>query len=342
MKFLDRVYEAYFGDLGDNLYKSTRERVHWACFNVKGEIILDIGCSQGITSILLAREGRYITGIDLQKESINFANNCLETESDVVKKNLKFICDDFMGYNFGECKFDTIIINEVLEHLVSPLRFLEKANSLLNEDGVVIVTVPFGINRFPDHKRTYYYCELAEQIENFFEILDIKFFVKWIGVVSKKSTKFEKASNINKKILKGIEENFYMIEDDYLSRINLLNDKKNKLEQINKGLKEIKIENEKLLEEKIEQEKQIFNDKIKQEKDRYEKLFSNYLEIKDEYIECLKDFKESIKYQKEQLLEVDEEYKYLIKVKEELNKLKMTKSYRMQSMIWKIRKKLRI
>lgn len=55
----DRVNERYYGMV--NTVKSqeaTRARIHWICRHVSGNRMLDAGCSQGITSILLGREGR--------------------------------------------------------------------------------------------------------------------------------------------------------------------------------------------------------------------------------------------------------------------------------------------
>ncbi|UOK57815.1 hypothetical protein MGI18_26475 [Bacillus sp. OVS6] len=55
---IDRVNEAYYGALGTDFSKKTRERINWIVTHVLGSKVLDIGCSQGINAILLGREGK--------------------------------------------------------------------------------------------------------------------------------------------------------------------------------------------------------------------------------------------------------------------------------------------
>ena len=59
----DRVTEAYYGKMGQQFMRETQERIHWICNNVQGRSVLDVGCSQGIVPILLAREGINVIGI---------------------------------------------------------------------------------------------------------------------------------------------------------------------------------------------------------------------------------------------------------------------------------------
>ncbi|MCH7628746.1 MAG: hypothetical protein IH997_08525, partial [Proteobacteria bacterium] len=54
----DRISELYLGEVAsDEASEVARERIHWMCSHARGETVLDIGCSQGIAAILLAREG---------------------------------------------------------------------------------------------------------------------------------------------------------------------------------------------------------------------------------------------------------------------------------------------
>ena len=140
-KPLDRITEAYYNGMGEEFGKKVRERIHWICSQAKGEKILDVGCSQGITSILLGREGKNVLGIDLNDEAIEFAKKSLENESEITKKYVKFKVANFMDYDFKDEKFDSIILAEILEHLTDPERFIEKASKLLSQDGRVIITV---------------------------------------------------------------------------------------------------------------------------------------------------------------------------------------------------------
>lgn len=70
----DQVNERYYGQINsEESHEATRNRIHWICRHVQGHTVLDVGCSQGITSILLAREGFEVTAIDLEEDSISYA-----------------------------------------------------------------------------------------------------------------------------------------------------------------------------------------------------------------------------------------------------------------------------
>lgn len=96
----DRIMEAYLGQLGKEFAQSTRERIHWICARATGMRILDVGCSQGITSILLGRERRSVIALDISKRSIDEARQFIAREPSHVQKSVKFIHGDFIGTDF--------------------------------------------------------------------------------------------------------------------------------------------------------------------------------------------------------------------------------------------------
>lgn len=64
----DRITEAFNGKLGVNMQRKTKKRVDWIIGNTKGNNILDVGCSQGIISIILGKKGKNVIGCDRQVE----------------------------------------------------------------------------------------------------------------------------------------------------------------------------------------------------------------------------------------------------------------------------------
>lgn len=72
-----------------------------------------------------------------------------------MQEKIAFVNADFLSHDFRQSKFETVVITEVLEHLVQPQSFIEAAAKLLVPDGRLVVTVPFGINDFIDHKHTF-------------------------------------------------------------------------------------------------------------------------------------------------------------------------------------------
>ena len=63
----DRVNEAYYGSLGETMAVKTRDRINWMCSQASGNTVLDVGCSQGIATILLSREGFRVKGVVTNK-----------------------------------------------------------------------------------------------------------------------------------------------------------------------------------------------------------------------------------------------------------------------------------
>lgn len=120
-----------------------------------------------------------------------------------------------------EKDYDTILLTEVLEHISDPEAFLKKTLAHLKPGGRLIVTVPFGINDFIDHKRTYYYSLLAEQIGAHFKIESFDYLGRWSGVVCTASPE-ENLPFYTKENLQKLEQGFYALERDYMQRIGTL------------------------------------------------------------------------------------------------------------------------
>jgi len=73
---------------------------------VKPGRALDLGCGTGIKSILLAKKGFDVTGIDISETAINYANENTKKEN----LEIKFIVADATDLDFlGEKKFDFIL-----------------------------------------------------------------------------------------------------------------------------------------------------------------------------------------------------------------------------------------
>lgn len=208
----DRVAEGYNNKLGDAFGEKIRQRIHWITSKVQGGHVLDIGCSQGIVSLLLAREGKTVTGIDIDPDAIAYANEALSNENEFTQSNCNYICGDFLSMQSLKDTYDTFIITEILEHLVEPELVLEKVQSLLNGDSKVIVTVPFGINDFPDHKWFYSFKNIVDLLEQYFTIDEYSAMGKWIGFIctQKEANRSSLLSNLD--YLNVIEENYLTIE----------------------------------------------------------------------------------------------------------------------------------
>lgn len=212
---MDKVYEAYMGDMGEKFAEKTQKRIHWICSKVQGEKVLDVGCSQGITAILLARRGIHVTGLDINEGTVSQAREFLAKEPEEIQKRVEFCQADFGSYDALE-QYDTVIMGEVLEHLLHPQIFIANAEKVLKDDGVLIITVPFGINEDPDHKQTFYYFGLEHLLNRYFRVSETFSFGKWIGFVARKAKLNENSSEYAYEQCLYVEQAFYAVEREYL------------------------------------------------------------------------------------------------------------------------------
>lgn len=280
----DRIYEGYKGELGKEFQLKVQKRFLWMSQMIHGNSILDVGCSSGIFPILMAREGKRVVGADLDKSAIEKANNLKSQEEDSVQRKVDFISVSMNDLEINE-KFDTIILSEILEHVFYPADMLKKAITFLNEDGVIVITVPFGINSYFDHKKTYYLYDLFKETSGILKIQDIEFFDEWVGIKCKKGN--EVINAISLEYLKKMENALYNMENKiHLNYCNALNEL-NKSKKKNGELEIINSKNN----DTIEMQKKELSDMLeilKQEKEKNE-LLKNKMSNLEENIEDLKD-----------------------------------------------------
>ena len=198
----DRINELYAGQIyGHDTQLAARDRIHWICSQVQGETILDIGCSQGIVCLLLGREGFNCVGIDIENGAIEYAKGELEKQEDITKQRITFQVADATRLEFEDNTFDTIILGEILEHLLHPEKVLKEAKRVLKEAGKVVITVPFGLNSHPDHKRSYFPVSFVNTVRPFFKTTSISTLHNYIVYCGKKESSYDPAKIPNKVLL---------------------------------------------------------------------------------------------------------------------------------------------
>lgn len=167
----DRISEVYKGEImAETTQARARNRIHWMCSQARGMRVLDIGCSQGIASILLAREGFHVTGIDIQDSRIEYALSDLAKEPASVSELVEFRVGSGSNLEFDDGSFDVVLLGEVLEHLTVPGKVLEEVARVLKDDGVVAMTTPFGSHPHHDHKQTFYPGELQQLVGLYLDV----------------------------------------------------------------------------------------------------------------------------------------------------------------------------
>jgi len=95
------------------------------------DTVLDIGCGAGRQSLFFKENGKNVTSIDY---------GC--SPASLLNKSDDVIIGDFMEYDFNSRQFDAVWCSHVLEHIPNPNLFLRKIHSILNENGVLALSVP--------------------------------------------------------------------------------------------------------------------------------------------------------------------------------------------------------
>jgi len=72
--------------------------------------VLELGCNEGLGTLLLAEDSHNVTGVDFDEDAIQWAKSNLEK-----KDNIVFKYDDFLGKTYG--KYDVVVALDVVEHI---------------------------------------------------------------------------------------------------------------------------------------------------------------------------------------------------------------------------------
>ena len=178
----NRVAEMYLGSFGSvDSQVHERERVHWVCSQVQGEQVLEVGCSQGIVALLLAREGFDVVGVDVASGALEFAEGLRVEEAQAVQDRLEFRLTDGSLDEFGDGSFECVVLGEVVEHLTQPQRLLADVVRVLAPGGRLVLTTTIGIYPDPDHKESLFPSDLIELLAADFEYVDSTFITFPLG-----------------------------------------------------------------------------------------------------------------------------------------------------------------
>jgi len=110
-----------------------------------GKDVLHIGCTDSPLTTVVWKRGdllhlrlenvaKSLIGVDLDVESLDFLKR--HGISNVIEMNAENITLDR--------KFDVIVAGDVLEHMNNPGLFLQQVPSLLNKDGLLVLSVPIA------------------------------------------------------------------------------------------------------------------------------------------------------------------------------------------------------
>ena len=98
--------------------------------------VLNIGCGRNVFLKKLKEMKCAVTAVDISERIIEFTKSTIGIRDAYACDILKFV----RGYK--KEKFDVIVSFEVLEHLEYPGAFIRELESIMNEDGRIVLSVP--------------------------------------------------------------------------------------------------------------------------------------------------------------------------------------------------------
>ena len=133
-------------------YKSERNILIslFSIYSKKG-LLLNAGCGTGITSSLLSKQTK-VMNVDISERAIKYS---------LKRKNTNHVICDCSVLPFKGNTFDTIIADNVIEHIDNDFSVINEFERTLKSDGVIIFSVPtYNFlwtlhDDFAHHKRRY-------------------------------------------------------------------------------------------------------------------------------------------------------------------------------------------
>lgn len=100
--------------------------------------ILELGCNEGLGTLLLAENFHNVTAVDFDKDAIQWAKSNLEKDN----SNIVFKHDNFLRKIYG--KYDVVVALDVIEHIPKEqeIDFFRTVTGNLNDDGYCIIGTP--------------------------------------------------------------------------------------------------------------------------------------------------------------------------------------------------------
>lgn len=144
--------------------------------NTNNSLLLDMGCGQGVDSVILSDYSKEIIGVDISMDSLKLARTLSKNYNS--HRNI-FLCSDVEQLPFKNNSFDKVFCMNLLHHLENPQKALEEAKRVLKVGGNLLVvemnTYDIQMNiiaRLLPHER-YILRNKRKYIKNLFENLEM-------------------------------------------------------------------------------------------------------------------------------------------------------------------------
>lgn len=121
--------------------------------------VLDVGCAMGGFLDYLRQKGfNRLSGVDMAETYVEHAR---------IKNQYRIELGNAESLPFSDHTFDAIVMEQVLEHLVNPVRAFQEARRVLKNGGVFCIGVPDASRYSEFYFFDFYWLLLREHIQHF-------------------------------------------------------------------------------------------------------------------------------------------------------------------------------
>ncbi len=173
-------------DMPENIIRYVQERGQIISSMIdSNDVVIDIGCGEGIITSKIAEKTQNITGCDYSDDSIK--------EAKTRYPNIKFVQSNVTSLKFKENYFTKVIFTEVAEHLlpVQLVKAMEEITRVLRFDGTLLLTTPLtGMGyKTSNYSHIYEYSlnEMTALLGNYFS--EVRFLNPTFGLFLAKNIK---------------------------------------------------------------------------------------------------------------------------------------------------------
>jgi len=115
--------------------------------------VLDIGAGQGLNTDAIVADNPRVTSVTCLEVNPRAIVALKKKKYSVINKDL-----DDAKYELPKNKFDTIIMTDVVEHVLSPYAVLKNVFESLRPNGVLVLSTPDAHKSDVDEKHVSYFC----------------------------------------------------------------------------------------------------------------------------------------------------------------------------------------
>lgn len=170
----------------------------------RNDLILDIGCGNGLQTMLLGKKCKKVIGIDISKKAVGSA----KIKSAFLNRriNSEIRCAKLENAEFGDEYFDKIFSICVIEHISNYVQILKEAYRILKRNGHMIFSV--DALEIIEDKKLIEKHRREHHIKKYFKIDELKLILQEAGFKRISIYPLFKSDFARKIFIKGINNRF--------------------------------------------------------------------------------------------------------------------------------------